>query len=49
MINNMDTRIIAFVRNKLTKAIYPLKINEYLAMGSRWSALILPTSRTSKH
>lgn len=30
---NWDACIIPFVKNKLTKAIYPLKINEYLAMG----------------
>jgi teichuronic acid biosynthesis glycosyltransferase TuaH len=28
-----DVCIIPFVKNQLTKAIYPLKINEYLAMG----------------
>lgn len=33
MINNMDACIIPFAKNKLTEAIYPLKINEYLAMG----------------
>ncbi len=30
---NWDACIIPFVKNQLTKAIYPLKINEYLAMG----------------
>lgn len=33
MIHNMDACIIPFVKNELTEAIYPLKINEYLAMG----------------
>ncbi|MFT6971590.1 MAG: teichuronic acid biosynthesis glycosyltransferase TuaH [Roseivirga sp.] len=30
---NWDACIIPFVKTQLTKAIYPLKINEYLAMG----------------
>lgn len=33
LINGMDACIIPFVKNELTAAIYPLKINEYLAMG----------------
>ena len=32
-IEQMDICLIPFVKNELTKAIYPLKINEYLAMG----------------
>ena len=32
-IAEMDLCIIPFVKNSLTAAIYPLKINEYLAMG----------------
>ena len=28
-----DVCLIPFVKSKLTEAIYPLKINEYLAMG----------------
>ena len=32
-IGKMDLCIIPFVKNELTAAIYPLKINEYLAMG----------------
>jgi len=32
-IGRMDLCIIPFVKNELTAAIYPLKINEYLAMG----------------
>lgn len=32
-INSLDACIIPFVKNELTAAIYPLKINEYLAMG----------------
>lgn len=32
-INGLDACLIPFVKNQLTKAIYPLKINEYLAMG----------------
>jgi teichuronic acid biosynthesis glycosyltransferase TuaH len=31
--NKWDVCIIPFVKNQLTIAIYPLKINEYLAMG----------------
>ncbi|PWL31616.1 glycosyltransferase [uncultured Roseivirga sp.] len=30
---NFDVGLIPFVKSKLTAAIYPLKINEYLAMG----------------
>lgn len=33
LIHNVDACIIPFAKNKLTEAIYPLKINEYLAMG----------------
>lgn len=33
MINALDACLIPFIKNPLTKAIYPLKINEYLAMG----------------
>ena len=33
LIKKMDICVIPFVRNELTAAIYPLKINEYLAMG----------------
>lgn len=33
LIEKMDVCIIPFVNNALTNAIYPLKINEYLAMG----------------
>ena len=29
----MDCCLIPFVRSKLTKSIYPLKLNEYLAAG----------------
>ncbi len=32
-IGKMDLCVIPFVKNELTAAIYPLKINEYLAMG----------------
>lgn len=32
-IQQMDVCIIPFVKNELTAAIYPLKANEYLAMG----------------
>lgn len=32
-IQNFTIGLIPFVKNKLTEAIYPLKINEYLAMG----------------
>ncbi|NVJ46274.1 MAG: glycosyltransferase [Cytophagia bacterium] len=32
-IQNFEAGLIPFVKNKLTEAIYPLKINEYLAMG----------------
>lgn len=32
-IHNVQCTIIPFKRNKLTKSIYPLKINEYLAAG----------------
>lgn len=32
-ISQMDCCLIPFVKNELTEAIYPLKINEYLAMG----------------
>lgn len=32
-IQNFDVGLIPFVKSKLTEAIYPLKINEYLAMG----------------
>lgn len=32
-IQGMDVCLIPFIKNELTKAIYPLKINEYLAMG----------------
>ncbi|WP_420386820.1 glycosyltransferase [Roseivirga sp.] len=30
---NFEAGLIPFVKNELTQAIYPLKINEYLAMG----------------
>lgn len=33
LIKKLDVCIIPFVKNDLTAAIYPLKINEYLAMG----------------
>lgn len=33
VISEMDACLIPFVKNELTAAIYPLKINEYLAMG----------------
>ena len=33
LIAEMDCCLIPFVKNELTEAIYPLKINEYLAMG----------------
>jgi glycosyltransferase involved in cell wall biosynthesis len=33
IIKSMDACIIPFVKNQLTASIYPLKINEYLAMG----------------
>lgn len=33
LINQMDLCIIPFVKNALTASIYPLKVNEYLAMG----------------
>lgn len=32
-IQNFEAGLIPFVKNKLTEAIYPLKTNEYLAMG----------------
>ncbi|OEK00907.1 hypothetical protein BFP97_05000 [Roseivirga sp. 4D4] len=32
-ISQMDACLIPFVKNDLTAAIYPLKVNEYLAMG----------------
>lgn len=32
-INEMDVCLIPFIKNDLTAAIYPLKINEYMAMG----------------
>jgi teichuronic acid biosynthesis glycosyltransferase TuaH len=32
-LQNMDVAIIPFLLNTLTKSIYPLKINEYLAAG----------------
>lgn len=32
-LGDMDCAIIPFMRNTLTKSIYPLKINEYLAAG----------------
>jgi len=32
-ISNMDVCLIPFIKNELTSAIYPLKANEYLAMG----------------
>lgn len=32
-IQNFEVGLIPFVKSKLTEAIYPLKINEYLAMG----------------
>lgn len=32
-LSRMDCTIIPFKRNKLTRSIYPLKINEYLSMG----------------
>lgn len=32
-IQKFEVGLIPFVKNKLTEAIYPLKINEYLAMG----------------
>ncbi|OEK04551.1 glycosyltransferase [Roseivirga misakiensis] len=32
-LNMLDACLIPFVKNELTKAIYPLKINEYLALG----------------
>ncbi|WP_296622218.1 glycosyltransferase [Marivirga sp.] len=32
-LRRMDCSIIPFLKNKLTKSIYPLKINEYLAAG----------------
>lgn len=32
-IDELSVCLIPFVKNQLTKAIYPLKINEYLAMG----------------
>lgn len=32
-VNALDVGLIPFVKNKLTAGIYPLKINEYLAMG----------------
>lgn len=32
-LSNCDVGIIPFLKNKLTKSIYPLKINEYLAAG----------------
>lgn len=33
MINQFDVGIIPFVKSRFTEKIYPLKINEYLAMG----------------
>lgn len=33
LISALDACLIPFVKNELTQAIYPLKINEYLAMG----------------
>lgn len=33
LISPLDACLIPFVKNKLTAAIYPLKINEYLALG----------------
>lgn len=33
LISEMDCCLIPFVKNELTASIYPLKINEYLAMG----------------
>ncbi len=33
LLRQVDACIIPFVRNELTAGIYPLKINEYLAMG----------------
>ena len=32
-VNKLDACLIPFVKNELTAAIYPLKINEYLALG----------------
>ncbi|MFY0594627.1 glycosyltransferase [Roseivirga sp.] len=32
-LNMLDACLIPFVKNELTKGIYPLKINEYLALG----------------
>ncbi|MGM0579209.1 MAG: glycosyltransferase [Bacteroidota bacterium] len=32
-LRKMDCSIIPFIKNELTKSIYPLKINEYLAAG----------------
>ncbi|MGB1241768.1 MAG: glycosyltransferase [Chitinophagales bacterium] len=32
-LQHIDCALIPFLRNKLTKSIYPLKINEYLAAG----------------
>ena len=33
LLQHMDVAIIPFLKNTLTKSIYPLKINEYLAAG----------------